>query len=462
MSAAFASLLLACAPPPAQQVTELPFERLGWALLEATPGLSVKSPAPDADQEVEFRKHLVPLHAALDLGAFELWLPLRAVDSEGRVQDAPRPREWKTIADTLLALERRWCAVLGELEGAPGEETASALDALAGWVRRSGTKSLPVVDASIHAQARAVRVALLGTSDAAPLVVVIAPQRAQFLALIGAVGILAPGQKRWLWNESPRRSLGQALGPSAVALALSYGPPHAGDPPFLGQPIDQPTLRQSVVHSSSHLLCNRLASSAPTWMHEGVALVDAHGLCGADETLCSGYAGRPATVFDGMLEVPQAFLIFARIESSPFRSGASASLFREALRAAHEPEGFRVLDLDRGVAGLIAAGPFLGSSAIVPEEVRVGPKGLKEGFAEFFRAYCGAFVGWLAQPRGAGPTWLESTLRELRTRALASSKPPSQVLYTVLRDLTGLELGLSLDAESDLEARFQAWVLARR
>jgi hypothetical protein len=461
MSSVLASLLIALGPALGSQSQELPFQRLGDALLAETSGSQEPIAALDR-LERELLARLAPLHAAVDLGAFELWIPLRAMDEQGELAEVLFPREWKTMAEDLLALEQRWCAALGELDPKRGASTAEALAGLSEWVRRTGAKHRPLSDGAIHLQARALRTALLGASDAAPLVILIAPQRAQLLALIGAAGVLAPGQRSTLWNENARRCLGQVLGPTLVALALSFGPRHESDSPFLGQPLDQLTLHQNVVHAASHLLCNRLATTAPNWLHEGVALGDTHALCGADDTLCSGYSGRPRSIFEDLREVPQAFLIFTRAESSPYRTGASAGLFRDALRSAHEPDGFRVLDLDRGVAGLVAPGPFLGATALVPEEVRIGPQGLKEGFAEFFRAYCGAFVAWLATPRGAGPSWLDGALRELRARALKGTKAPPAELHAILRGITSLALGESLDAELDLEAQFQAWLSARR
>jgi hypothetical protein len=64
--------------------------------------------------------------------------------------------------------------------------------------------------------------------------------------------------------------------------------------------------------------------------------------------------------------------------------------------------------------------------------------------------------------RGAGPSWLDRALRELRARALKPAKAPQQELHAILREITGLALGESLDAELDLEPQFQAWLSARR
>lgn len=455
MSATLACVLAAIGSGPLPQGAELPFGRLGQVLLDGAAQAS--SPAGARSGLLEVLARLAPLHAVLDLGAVEVWVPLRTVDAEGALVDAPWPREWKPVAEVGLGLERRWCAALGELDGASGTEASRALDALASAVRRGSAKSRPNSLDACGEQAHAVRAALLGSASSSPLVVVLAPQRAQYLALLGAAGLLSPGLKASTWNETARRGVVQALGPSAVVVALSFGPAHESESPFLEQGLDPRTLRQDVAHSASHMLCNRLAPTVHDWMHEGIALVDTIALCAADETLCSGYAGRQRTIFDDLREVPQAFLIYTRAESSPYRSGASATHFRDALRAAREDGGFGVLDLDRGTVGLVARGSFLGSTALVPEGVLAGPKGLKEGFAEFFRAYCGAFAAWLGAPREDGAPWLDRALRELRV----PSVPPRE-LHAILREISGLELGEWMDPELDLEARFVAELCARR
>jgi hypothetical protein len=460
MTPALASLAAALALAPLPQGGDLPFERLGQVLLEAA--AQSAAPARSSSQQLEVLGRLAPLHTALDLGAVELWVPLHTATSEGELEDAPWPREWKAVAELAVGLERRWCAALGELEGAAGEETERALDALESAVRRGTQKSRPESLDACGEQARALRAKLLGGPGSKPLVIVLAPERAQYLAVIGAAGLIAPNLRHGAWTETARRGLVQALGPSVALVALSYGPRREGESPFLDQDLDLPTLRQNVVHGASHMLCNRLAPSAPDWMHEGIVLVDTVALCGADETLCSGYGGRQPTIFDDLREVPQAFLIFTRSESSPFRSGASADLFRDALKAARAEDGFRVLDLDRGTEGLIARGSFLGSTALVPPGVLQGPKGLKEGFAEFFRAYCGAFVAWLGAPREDGPPWLERALRELRARAPKWSAQQAPQLHEILREITGLELGEWTDPELDLEARFVHHLTAKR
>ena len=450
------------APLGPQTPEDLPFARLGAALLEATAEREGPEKAPSASVEVNFLRRLEPLCARVDLGALELWLPRRTVGTEGALGEARVAREWKPISQALVELERRWCDDLGEFEGARGEETARALETLLGWLRRAPAKSWPAAGAAELAAARAVRSALLDAPDAAPLAMLLAPDRAHFLALIGAAGLFDPNQRQALWLPAARRSLQQPLSPSLIAMALHWGPMGTGDSPYLGLPLDPGVLRQHVVHGGSHLLSNRLLPTAPVWLQEGLALLDTVSLAGGDETLCSGYSGRPPTLFDGWREVPSAFFAYTRMESSPYRTGGSADLFVDELRKARRREGFAVLDLDRGQVGLLSAGPFLATTARVPDEARIGPHGLKEGFAELFRAYCGAFAAWLSERDADGQALLRRTLRALRARGHDWDGSAGEDLPEVLLELTGRSLGDSLDPARDLEGEFQAWLQGRR
>ena len=92
----------------------------------------------------------------------------------------------------------------------------------------------------------------------------------------------------------------------------------------------------------------------------------------------------------------------------------------------------------------------------------IGPKGLKEGFAEFFRAYCGAFAVFLAGLEADGLPLLDASMRLLRERGGQWDGRPTQDLEQVLHQLCGRTLGESLDPGRDLEGRFQAWLNERR
>jgi hypothetical protein len=61
-----------------------------------------------------------------------------------------------------------------------------------------------------------------------------------------------------------------------------------------------------------------------------------------------------------------------------------------------------------------------------------------------------------------GAPLLHRTMRLLRERGGVWDGRPTKDLEQVLHELTGLALGGSLDADRDLEGRFQAWLQVRR
>ena len=83
-------------------------------------------------------------------------------------------------------------AELGELADTDGPATARALDEVESWLRRAPAKAWPTSGDEVLAAARAVRGALVGDADATPLVLLVAPERPHYLALIGAAGYIAP------------------------------------------------------------------------------------------------------------------------------------------------------------------------------------------------------------------------------------------------------------------------------
>jgi hypothetical protein len=292
--------------------------------------------------------------------------------------------------------------------------------------------------------------------------VLVAPSRAHYLALIGAAGLHVPNIRHDLWTDKARRSPSKALSHTMVLLALVFGPPQDGGPPFEEQQIDEVTHRMYATHAFSHQLSNSLLPTAPRWFTEGLALLDTVRVTGSDETLCAGYAGRSPTLWDGWQTLPESLFVFTRIERSPYRTGGSSDLFIDELRTARVERGWEILDLDRSRVALVARGPFLGDAARLPDEAVIGPKGLKEGFAEFFRGYCGAFAAWLEGVDADGAPLLDRTMQALRVRSATWDGRPTQDLEDVLHELTGLALGGSLDPERDLEGRFQTWLLERR
>jgi hypothetical protein len=412
----------------------LPFERLGEACRAATPGPS----------------------EALALGAFELSWPLAVVTESGGIEPARRPREWKGVAQLLVLLQRRWAEQLGLAD----DTLAAALDVLDERVRGLAAKGkLAETDAEAAAGLR-VRAALLGTEAPESVTrVLLAPTRAHYVALLGAEGLAQPAQRDCFWSSAARRSVAQPLSDATLVLALVFGPASLDARWFEGQALAPDELRQQLVHHASHLLSRRSLPSAPAWLHEALSIRDSVALAGADETLCSGHRERDPSFFDHSPAAMWSFAL-ANTQRSPYRGKASRELFADALRAALADDGFEIRDLARSRPALVARGPFLGASARVPDEVLNGPDGLREGFAEFFRAYCTAFVEWLSHERAPGGTpLLAGTLGALRV-PVAPPATPRPGLEAALRALDRRTLGASSDPEQDLEAAFCAWLRA--
>ncbi len=442
-----------------------PFAELGRVLLdaaEAQRGRARAQPAGAVKPPGRRRllERLEPLFDRVELGALELWLPRVQVGAEGEMERARRQGEWKDLAAGLLALQRRWLEELGLLSGDPAAELEAALSTLESAVKRASDRGKPGSSPAIASAVDALRRTLLPPA-ARPqgLTLVVAPSRAHYVALIGAAGLENERTRDALWNDGARRSVSTGLAPAVLAFALAWGPSRKGAP-FDEQQVMEPVqVSQHAIHAASHLLSNAILPTAPLWFGEGLAIRDTVRLAQADETLCSGYKGREETPFDSLQDLPESFLIYVRLERSPYRGGSSANLFADELRAALAGDGFRILDLDRGQAAFIAPGPFLGNEARVPGEVAEGSSGLKEGFAEFFRAYSATFVDWLSLQRTPdGKPLLERTLARLRERGLHWQGDIAKDLAKLLFELCDRTLGVSIDPEDDLEAAYVGWL----
>lgn len=436
---------------------DVPFEVLGEALLEAADQAAAARPdeANPAGLGDGLLVRLAPLHERVPLGALELWFPRRRVERDGALVECARPGEWKSLALDLAALQVDWYDDLSEpaASDAVREQLRRALRELE---RGSSQKAL----AMLAEVAPDLRDRLFGPRlTTHELVLLSAPTRAHYVAVHGAAGILRRGVQPDLWRPFARRSANQRLSDAVLVACLTWS---AADDSRLWareEPMGPDDLRQQTVHAASHLFSSALLPPTPVWFGESLAVRDTVGLVGADETLCAGYRGRAPGAFDGFQQVPAGFLAYSRLERSPFRGTGSRKLFAAQLHKAATREGFRILDLDRGRAVLSTPGPFLGGRAVAPVEVESGPRGLKEGYAEFLRAYGAAFVGWLGSESAEnGATLLSGTLRLLRASEPGKASRLEQALFAV----SGRTLGRSNDPARDLEAAFQASLRLRR
>ena len=434
-----AALLLACAQEPA-----LPFERLGRALLATADEARAGSAA---DSSVLTR--LEPLHERIALGAVELWIPRRVVEADGSLHDGPKPKDVADEVAGLVALERAW------LERATDDETKlrAAGDAL-GRVAPLLAKARAFPLEAPSAERLAARTALEQlffdaptTNGRSELVVVLAPSRAQFVALLGAGGLVYQQARELYWIDSARDHVFHWLDFDASVVAQTVAPEPRGEPALQDVAMLAEVATQWVVHGASHALSARFAAGAPPWFGEALAIGDTISSLGADETLCSG-AAPPAA----RLDLAVTALAWVTLHASPYRGRASSKWFAKELKGARSRDGLLVVDLQREREAFRVPPPLLGAASTLPSLVDTAPLGAKQGYAEMFRAYSTAFVHWLDTAEGARERLLPRLMRELRARGKHAS------LHEVARELGARTLGASGDPQLDLEAAFGAWL----
>jgi len=441
------ALLFAQTPQP------LPFESAAKEVLDAAD--RARGKAPIAPKNVVTR--LAPLHERVRLGALELWWPTKSLNERLAPRSGPDAQDCGQLARDLVALQGAWIERLP----ASAEDRARAREAreiLARWTATFVGSKVPEVSDEV----RGARIALerffhrRELDERAPaLVAIVAPTRAQFLGLLGAASEVDRALVAQLCVERQRRASSAQLVPGVMVLARSSVGEGERANPLKDIALDPETARQLDVHAVSHLLSIAFAPAAPAWWGEGLALHDTITACGADETLCSGcgdtnpLAGVP--IGGSALEI----LLWVTRHKSPFRGGASREHFASALRAALSVDGLALLDLDRGeLAGRIAPA-MLAERAGVPALVLAGPPGAKKGHAELYRAWCGAFVHWLASQPLKDDTLLDALSRELASEPWDPSRKRS-ALHELCARVCGRTLGASSDPALDLEAAFAA------
>lgn len=455
--------VLAAAPTP--QAGELPFEALGNELLaQARPELAQQEPE-ESSLDGRLRRRLAGVHRRAPLGAFELWIPVATIESPGRITDGPAARDLRAHALDLVALQRLW---LGRV-GLGGEALARAqadLDTIEGWARGLRKKELPELSSEVRQALARIEHVLLSTPESErvasrtlqPLAIVVAPTRTHYAALLGATGIELAGLRETLWTDLNARTMNQfpTWRMTYIGLTLGAGPNEG--PALLDGRHDPKELRQTIVHLGSLLLTYNVSSDLDAWLSEGLAISDTIDVAGADETV---FSGRRRTDSDRALS--QLSTIFGWIykENSPYREGPSKHRFLRELKKAHGRDGFEIHDLVQGGVGLHVRGPFLGPDRALPDGLLEGPPGVRNGYAEFLRAYSAAFVHWLATTHDVGvpATRLDRLVSNLRERCMGISPPPRRPLAPAAATALGRTLGTASDPAKDLEAEFLAWLV---
>jgi len=431
---------------------ELPFEPLGTAFLAE---VESRAPAPSSARlaaEAVFIELLGALHHRVDLGGMQIWIPRRAQSQDGSFGGGFDPRDARPWARELIELERVWFDHL-DLTGDVRAERLAALARVAEHVESLGTGEIPPADAELAAARLLLASTFPHPTAARAPILIIAPARAHLVGLFGAAGLAVPGQRQRLWNDGLRRNAFAWLFFEVLVIPLDE--PLADEAPSLvAARNEQALILETIVHRGSHLLSERVIPAAPDWFIEGLALHDTIVLTGDDDSLCTGFSQRER------IRGGAAAFEWIDANMSPYREGAATRWFDKQLRP--DDDGwFAIHDLDRGGPGLRLPGPFLGQRAVIPDTVRDGPAGLQRGYAEFFRAYCAAFVHWLSLERVGDRSVLRWLIRFMRDpqRLRALSEP--ELAPVGLRMITMKTLGESDDPERDLEAAFAVWLAER-
>jgi len=456
-----AALLLASVPQAVPAGEEPPFEDLGRAFLEALGAPAEPLRAAPAERGPAFLALLRGRYHALDLGAFELWIPRRALGATGALGPGLEPRAARGWARDLLALQRFWVELLLP-RGAERAARLADLEALGAWAATldrapsadpAGPAGAPELERA-RAELRALFASPQGCGTPALL---IATTRRQLVSLTSAAGLLFAAERERLWDRQVR-----AVGYTnpfweVVAISLESGP-EPGSDGLVGAPYTPGDVAATVVHRGAHILIERVLPAGPQWVREGLALEAGIEITGNDDSPCTGFWSRDQMA--NVLWLPY----WLEADASPYREGPAASWFERELRPDRQGR-FPIWDLDRSKVALHLSGPFLGGRAVErttpPDEVLAAGRGVERGYAEFQRAYSAACVHWLSLQRvGDRPvlSWLVEFLRDTRRHA---GLRPQQLVPTGLQMITLKTFGRSDDPERDLEAAFGRWLAAR-
>lgn len=437
--------VLASGPASAQSPDFEPFERLGARLIE----LADERAGPNANTSDTTTTRLAPLHDAVRLGAYELWAPFVTLDAKGRVNDGARAKDLVDRGARLVELQRHWLEWASQ--DAPTTQAArEALDVVAAWWKPFKALPHPAPTAQVRSAVAALEAHFgLPMRSGRRLTLIHAPTRAHYTALLGARGVLSDRMRAQIWTATDRTSPFAALRDGSTAYATTWALGHEGSAVLEDAGMSASDAREWFTHCAAHQLVYWLVPMAPAWMVEALSIETTIALCGADETSCSGC--REIEVIPTWWMDAMEALSFVGRDKSPYRGGSS-TYFAKQLRAARRDGGFLILNLEREAPGEIVRGPLLGAQTRTPSEVVSGGVGVRKGYAEFFRAYCTAFVAFLKRE---DPKRLAQVLQALR-RVPLDTRPKSSALHDLVREHFQLTLGESEDPTTDLEARFRA------
>jgi hypothetical protein len=452
---------------PAQD--EAAFEALAAAAAKSF-GLDAAAAATDFDAQVA-APHAFHLH----LGALELLYPKQALASAQALTDLKQCAlavcdaqkllgEWMTAAPAAAELETARKGVRAWIEG---------------WRWPLGGGALPPPNAAAaaaqHAFTAAVAKVLSREPDACRAQVWLAPTRAQFAAMCGLLGAIAPENRALLWQPQVLKSSeAWACRPRVLQIvAMEYAPPKeiageasgvrmdAREKTGLVQHVVQRALSSLVVFACGDGidrdfeagLCQNLVVAL---LGENNARTGGSGrgayAAAREQFVAGGASGGgvlPAVDLDSQWRATKGRDHFLKPLKAGQRSGAKAATAKEA----QDRIACFLLQDDHGNPGHVVRAPFLGPPAAGLPGV---PAAFDADYRELLRAYRSGFVHWLRQHAGKsaadGKQRFAALLREL-------AEGGGRVTFELAcRRAFGERLSAEAPTPPSLEWRFLAWL----
>lgn len=391
-------------------------------------------------------------YARLPLADFDVRVPNTLLGKSGD------PAEVAAIADALLRLQDR----IDELTvpdaaalSARHQEVAELRKWLAAWRKKPDTEP-PTA-----------------TRRESPCILVLAPERRDFVALVGWLGLLKQQYRDYWWNDGTAQFVDLRVQDEGQVqiVALEYAAPdQQGDATrgFAMSTRERTGLLQHVLQRAGLSWCWRwLGDDADRSFVLGLATSLVTDVLGQNNARSGGSdsakttEGRNAFIpgapsrggsmemvnADSKWRLSQGQDWFAR----PLRQAQKAGV--HAAKKSRDKLGHFLLDAKQGEAKHLVTAPFLGGVAYDRDEV---PSEFLDDYLEFHRAYRAAFVHWLEQQGGRNKDASLAAFRALMAKLLAV--PPKPTFEEACSDVYGVPLS-SKDAEQDtLERRFLEWL----
>jgi hypothetical protein len=495
---AILALALATSLPPCPAAEPPDFAAFGKSLLKDK--LHVAS-AADLPSAALLEKHCV----RAQLGLFDIAWPDWALAQKGAFEDL------RALANALLDTQAHWVDWLAKGEPAAAQPLAE-IETLRGWVKSWKPASLAKADAAPDkslftlcaaseaqkAAAQQLRDALcrpetlgLSPKNGAPLSILFAPTRKDFVDLLGYTGLMDTTQQTQLWTQDATMWTTFWLDWNLV-LALEY-PPWVYDKDFKTcMPMDKfeatGKLEHTVQQATLALLWMCYGDNDALHLQQALAMNMAIQVCGGCNAL-EGDGGRGTT---GAQTQPYEKFVpggdpnggtLPAIPAAPF-DGVRKNQWHEAEGKDHYAKALRngqknaqkqwikdkpvdadpaiakdrdahfLLATDDGMKKAYVVAPFFGKAA---GEKPYPPQDVIADYKEFFRAYRSGFAWWL-ETMGDKSGAAQSTAKWKQLMKALATRTEGTTFEQVTQEVYGVPLSGKNGETDSLEWRFLAWL----